>query len=123
MDVLVNQGLFVAVVNGETVGSLRVIEDGANRNRVVKGERVYIQNFSVHKSFRRRGYGSELLAFVLEWYQRQGILEVTLAVESQNDIAKALYEKMEFQQIRECKDSRQNITYELLLHKYGKKVL
>ncbi|MDO5520083.1 MAG: GNAT family N-acetyltransferase [bacterium] len=123
MDVLVNHGLFVAVVDGQTVGSLRVVEDGNNRSRVVRGERVYIQNFSVHKSYRRRGYGRELLTFVLEWYQKQGILEVTLAVESRNEIARELYQKMEFERIRECKDARQNIKYDLMLHKYGKKVL
>lgn len=108
---------FFVKEHGDTVGLLSVVEDCPNSRRTIVGQRVYLQDLKVEEAYRRKGYATGLLTYVIDWYEKQGIDEVTIAVDSDNTIAKRLYKKLGFQLLQYGYDCYRNQGYELLIHK------
>ena len=81
---------------GETIGMVGVVEDDRSTRRTIPGRRVYLQDLKIKEAFRRKGYATKLLEYVIKSYEEQGIYEITIAVDSKNEPAKKLYEKLGF---------------------------
>ena len=80
-------GTFVAVADGEVVGSLHL-----ERSRHGFGE----IGMAVTREWRGRGVGSALLAAAIESARERGLHKLSLAVFAHNDAAIALYRKFGF---------------------------
>lgn len=103
--------------HGETVGMVAVVEDSLSKRRTIPGKRIYLQDLKIKEAYRRKGYATRLLQYVMEWYEKKGIYEVTIAVDSENTIAKSLYKKLGFELLQYGYDCYRNQGYELLIHK------
>ena len=102
---------------GETIGMVGVVEDGRSTRRTIPGKRVYLQDLKIKETFRRKGYATKLLEYVIKSYEEQGIYEITIAVDSKNEPAKKLYEKLGFSLLQRGFDCYRNRGYELLIHR------
>jgi ribosomal-protein-alanine N-acetyltransferase len=81
------EGTFLALADGELVGSLSVEE-----SRFGFGE----LGMAVARDRRGRGVGSALLATAIEWARERGLHKLTLSVFPHNTAAIALYRKFGF---------------------------
>ena len=63
------------------------------------GEEVHITNIAVDAARRRRGVGSRLVAFALEWARRHRARRLTLEVRASNQGAQALYRQFGFRTV------------------------
>ncbi len=63
------------------------------------GEEVHITNIAVDAARRRRGVGSRLVAFALEWARHHRARRVTLEVRASNQSAQALYRLFGFRPV------------------------
>lgn len=89
-------GTFVALGDGEVVGSVHV-----DRSRHGYGE----VNMAVARAWRGRGVGSALLVAAIEWAREQGLHKLSLGVFPHNAAAIALYRKHGF--VEEGRRSKQ----------------
>jgi ribosomal protein S18 acetylase RimI-like enzyme len=93
------EGTFLALADGELVGSLSVEE-----SRFGFGE----LGMAVARDRRGRGVGSALLATAIEWARERGLHKLTLSVFPHNTAAIALYRKFGFvEEGRRVKQYRQ----------------
>ena len=76
--------------NGETVGILWY----ARREK--PPETIFIYDFEIHESFRRRGYASQALLALEQQVRPQGIKKLELHVFGSNVAARELYKKSGF---------------------------
>jgi RimJ/RimL family protein N-acetyltransferase len=81
------EGTFVAVADGEIVGSLSV-----ETSRFGFGE----LGMAVAREWRGRGVGSALLAAAIAWARERGLHKLTLSVFPHNEAAIGLYRKHGF---------------------------
>lgn len=58
-----------------------------------------MMNVAVHPDFRRRGIAEELVVSLCAALKEQGSVSLTLEVRASNEPAKALYEKLGFEQV------------------------
>jgi len=65
--------------------------------------KLHLLNFAVHPSYRGKGLGKLLLDRIIKLAEKRGLKEVYLEVESDNEIAKALYKKMGFKEVKVLK--------------------
>ncbi len=68
-----------------------------------EGKRLHLLNFAVHPEYRGLGLGKLLLDRILRLAKKKGLKEVYLEVEHDNEIAKNLYRKMGFKEIKVIK--------------------
>jgi len=62
-------------------------------------DEAHLVTFAIHPSYRRRGLGKTLLAYILKDVRQKGIKKVTLEVRKSNIPAQNLYEKFGFKKI------------------------
>lgn len=62
-------------------------------------DEAHIINLAIHPNFRRKGLGTKLLFFLLDYIQNQGLRVITLEVRESNIIAQHLYENFGFRKI------------------------
>jgi ribosomal-protein-alanine N-acetyltransferase len=60
---------------------------------------AHITTFAIHPEFRRKGYGTKLLHYALEFAKSKGCKEVLLEVRVSNQVAQALYRRFGFSEI------------------------
>lgn len=58
-----------------------------------------VMNVAVHPDFRRRGIAQALVMALCDALKKQGSVSLTLEVRASNEPAKALYEKLGFEQV------------------------
>lgn len=81
---------YIARLQEEPVGSLGVVS---------YGNRVYIIAFGVHPNCRGRGYGHQLLAWVINTLVSEGQKEIYIEVATKNRNARSLYRSCGFREI------------------------
>lgn len=57
-----------------------------------------MMNFAIDPDYQGQGYGDQILVYVLDFLQNQGVNTFVLEVRRSNERARALYEKYGFQQ-------------------------
>lgn len=87
--------IFVMFDDGRPVGELHAAYDSGDE-RTVRGKRAYLSAFRVREEYRGRGYGKELLRYVIDALTEQGYNELTIGVEDDNERAKHMYESFGF---------------------------
>ncbi len=68
-----------------------------------EGKRLHLLNFAVHPSYRGMGLGKLLLDRIIRLAKMKNLKEVYLEVEHDNEIAKNLYKKMGFKEVKVIK--------------------
>ncbi len=82
---------FVYEENHKIIGYISTIFDGYS---------LEILNFCMEESVQRKGKGSYLLAYVLDFFYQKKVISAVLEVRKDNGIAIHIYEKFGFQMIR-----------------------
>lgn len=62
-------------------------------------EEAHIANVAVHPEYRHKGYGEQLLNWVIHFCRRKGVEKISLEVNEINDTALQLYTKTGFTQV------------------------
>lgn len=87
----------VAEENGEFVGELSLMTQNANiPAAVVPNKRVYMFGLRVLPNYQRQGIGTALLRYAVTLCAGRGIFEFTIGVETSNEGARRLYERLGF---------------------------
>jgi ribosomal-protein-alanine N-acetyltransferase len=72
---------------GKVIGymGLRIVDDHAE-----------VMNFAVYKSEQNKGYGTQLMEYVLQYVMEQGVRGMSLEVRKSNEVARRMYSKYGF---------------------------
>jgi len=57
----------------------------------------HITNFAINPPFRKKGYATKLLSYVIDYFKKKGIVEFFLEVRESNKVAINLYRKFGFE--------------------------
>lgn len=88
---------FVAEEDGRFVGELSIMTQNANIPvAVIPNKRVYMFGLRVLPEFQRRGIGTALLNYAVGLCVGRGIFEFTIGVETDNKMARRLYDRLGF---------------------------
>ncbi|MEG0415154.1 MAG: GNAT family N-acetyltransferase [Erysipelothrix sp.] len=88
-DHLENPKLFGLEVDGDLVGFIQIGEESWH-------QRMRISDIIIDDSYRNRGYGSQLIKYVIEFVEDKPIRELVLEVQSCNTKAIEMYQKNGF---------------------------
>ncbi|MCY3413654.1 MAG: GNAT family N-acetyltransferase [Candidatus Heimdallarchaeota archaeon] len=58
------------------------------------GRRGYIHHLAVHPEYQRRGYGKQLMAYSMDYFNKNGAVKVHLFVENRNAAVIEFYKSM-----------------------------
>lgn len=94
-----NRIVFIYKINGEFIGEGALVFDTGDPDYTVPGKRVYVSRMIVKKEYRKRGIGSEILAFLIGRAKEMGFSEMTIGVDKDNVNALHLYQKYGFTHI------------------------
>lgn len=98
--------------DGKLIGELHVKYESADSRETARGTRAYLFAFRIEKNFRDKGFGRLLLNRVIEQLAAAGYTEFTVGVETDNAIAKHIYEMFGFTEcIAQKEESYQGDTY------------
>lgn len=87
----------VAEENGKFVGELSMMTQNANIPvAVIPNKRVYLFGLRVRPEYQRQGIGTALLRYAAGLCAQRGIFEFTIGVETANEGARRLYERLGF---------------------------
>ena len=86
----------VAEVNGKIVGYAIAAKE--------VGKKLHLLNFAVHPEYRGLGIGKALLTSLEKLARRKGVKEIYLEVEEDNEVAKELYRKMGYKEVKRIKN-------------------
>ncbi|MCM1054578.1 MAG: GNAT family N-acetyltransferase [Bacteroides sp.] len=87
----------VAEENGKFVGELSMMTENANiPAAVIPNKRVYLFGLRVLPDYRGQGIGTALLKHAVTLCAQRGIFEFTIGVETKNEGARRLYERLGF---------------------------
>lgn len=111
----------VAEEQGSFVGEISIMTENSNIPvAVIPNKRMYLFGLRVLPEFRNMGIGTALLKYAINMSARRGIFEFTVGVETDNDIARRLYEKLGFVTLLEnCSEMQHGrmCKYDLLMLK------
>lgn len=98
----------VAEENGKFVGELSMMTQNANIPvAVIPNKRVYLFGLRVRREYQRRGIGTALLRCAISLCAQRGIFEFTIGVETVNEGARRLYERLGFVNLLEnCSETQ-----------------
>ena len=99
----------VAIFLGEKIVGIYVV------NIII--DEVHINYFSIKKRFRRRGYGSYLMYYLIKQCRKLNIKKILLEVSETNSIAEAFYSKFNFLTVGIRKNYYKDGTHALLKEK------
>lgn len=87
----------VAEDKGRFVGELSMMTENANIPvAVIPNKRVYLFGLRVLPAYQRQGIGTALMRCAVSLCVQRGIFELTIGVETRNDGARQLYERLGF---------------------------
>lgn len=87
----------VAEEDGRFVGELSMMTENANiPAAVIPNKRIYLFGLRVLPDFRGQGIGTALLKYAVSLCVQRGIFEFTIGVETKNEGARRLYERLGF---------------------------
>ena len=99
------------------VGELRVMYKHEDSLFTISGKRVYLYAFRIHIDFQGRGYGRQLMDYVVGILKKEGYTEFTIGVEDDNDTAKLIYQSIGFTELlSRQKEEYQGDSYEYNLY-------
>lgn len=105
--------IFALFDRDKIIGELRVKYISNDNRFAVKGKRVYLYAFRVHRKYQGKGLGDFLLENVLTILEENGYNEFTVGVEDDNAKARYMYVKNGFTEpIARIKESYQGDSYE-----------
>ena len=75
--------------------------------------------YCIHKDCWRQGYGSELIALIIDWVRGHGGVEITAEVAKENAASRRLLEKNGFEAVEESQFKKYNmgITFESYIYR------
>ena len=82
-----NQGLYIGWLENHAAGMIRVHRGASS---------AYLYTFLVHPSLRKRGYGRQILTHILDLLVTEDWPHIRLEVDTENEIALALYRSVGF---------------------------
>ncbi|MCE1197516.1 MAG: GNAT family N-acetyltransferase [Marinilabiliales bacterium] len=85
---------FVVVRAGEIIGMANLLYTVST---ALGGRVALLEDVVIKPGFRRKGYGKQLLAYVISHAREQGCLRLTLLTDADNQTAIGLYRGMGFQ--------------------------
>lgn len=87
----------VAEDGGRFVGELSMMTENANiPAAVIPNKRIYLFGLRVLPDYQRQGIGTALLRYAVALCVQRGIFEFTIGVETKNEAARRLYERLGF---------------------------
>ncbi len=87
----------VAEEKGKFVGELSIMTENANiPAAVIPNKRVYLFGLRVLPDYQRHGIGTALMRYAVSFCMQRGVFEFTIGVETKNDGARRLYERLGF---------------------------
>ena len=90
--------IFVMFDGSRPVGELHAAYESGDE-RAAKGERAYLFAFRIHKDYRGRGFGRQLMQSVIDALTEQGYGEFTVGVEDGNECAEHIYNSFGFTEL------------------------
>ncbi len=92
-----NQGVLLGVEDGEAVGYLHYeIVDKPQSEYLLAQHYVHVHALSIKAEHRRKGYGDQLMEYVVQLAKDQGISDVRLEVWAFNEGAQKFYRRLGF---------------------------
>lgn len=89
---LETETLFAAKLNGEVVGTYRLIRKAFRQAHI-----IYLGGFAVKTTHKRKGFGEEILKHIIKDSTASGITRIELTVSIDNQAAISLYKKVGFE--------------------------
>ena len=91
--------IFCISKEGNPIGELRVKYVSDEELYTIKGSRAYLYAFRINSEFRGRGYGKQLMKYVIDTLENEGYSEFTIGVGDENKRAKHIYESFGFNKV------------------------
>jgi ribosomal protein S18 acetylase RimI-like enzyme len=91
-----NRLIFVYTINGEFIGEGALVFDNGDPDYTISGQRIYLSRMIVKKEYRHQGIGQTLLDYLCKQAKNLGYSEISLGVDTENLVARHLYEKNGF---------------------------
>jgi diamine N-acetyltransferase len=94
-----NRIIFVYVVNGEFIGEGALVFDNNDPEYTISGKRIYLSRMIVKREFRHQGIGQIIVDHLCKYAKELGYSEIALGVDTENSVARHLYEKNGFTKV------------------------
>ena len=95
-----HEALFVAEVDGRTVGLVHVkVYDTPDHPLQVQRRRGHVEDIVVQREYRRRGVGRAMMEAAAAWCERAGAEQLLLTVWDGNASAEAFYRRMGYRTV------------------------
>ncbi|PJK16775.1 hypothetical protein CQS04_06370 [Chryseomicrobium excrementi] len=89
-----NRQFFLAHADGEAIGAMTIVRES---------ERIWVTALAVHSMARGQGVASSLLRYAQQYAYNEGLKVVYLDVETDNETALSIYERVGFQTVNHTK--------------------
>ena len=93
---------FIYKIGGEFIGEGSLVLN--HESYTIPNERIYLSRLIVKKEYRNSGIGTMITEFLIDKAKEWGYSEISLGVDSDNEAAIRLYEKMGFKIYSHDKD-------------------
>ncbi|HBM81137.1 MAG TPA: GNAT family N-acetyltransferase [Clostridiaceae bacterium] len=87
---------FVYIENGEFIGEGSLVLKNNDPDYTILGKRIYLSRMIVKDGYRNRGIGGIIIDYLIDYAKRFGYEEISIGVDTDNLIARHLYEKKGF---------------------------
>ena len=87
---------FVYIENGEFIGEGSLVLKNNDPDYTILGKRIYLSRMIVKDGYRNRGIGGIIIDYLIDYAKRLGYEEISIGVDTDNLIARHLYEKKGF---------------------------
>jgi diamine N-acetyltransferase len=94
-----NRITFIYVENDEFIGEGSLVIRNDDPDYTIPDKRIYLSRMIVKEEYRNRGIGGIILDYLIEYAKKLGYNEISLGVDTDNIIARRLYEKKGFTHI------------------------
>lgn len=109
--------IFVLADGSQLIGELHAMYQSDDDNFAVRGRRVYLFAFRIHKNYQGKGYGKYLIKEVITILKGKGYSEFTIGIEDDNLKAHHIYHSLGFNEILlRKKEEYQGDSYEYNLY-------
>ena len=90
---------FVYTEKGRFIGEASIVFDNQDRDYTIPNQRVYFSRLIVKKEYRRRGIGSALCQYVMQYAKEHSYSEISIGVDLENYAALKLYWRLGFDRL------------------------
>lgn len=107
----------IMIDDNKFIGEITVHYKNKSEKETISNIRVYLSAYRILKEYQGKGFGQELLKYVIEDLEQKGYTEFTIGVEDDNENAIHIYNKFGFNElVARLREKYEDNTYEYNLY-------